>query len=305
MLVRRTESGDLKVGTVVGARGKARTFQVRWPDGQEERVRLDAATDRFAAEGSALLEWLVDPAALAKRFEQDAVGVFADLIRDGNAGTNAGVTMAAMKKTLTGLGLAEADVKKAWTASLPKLKQHKHIVVTAAKYAWTETPRDPYAQLRAQGPQKAFDRLLKGGRIPADEKQVLIEVVRAELSGGGIAGDGRTEAIRANELRTAQDQKVRAQGVQAFAELAMELEELVVNGAGADILIERVRRGAGTQGLTPIGSAGQTASFDRSKHSPIVGSPKDGTRVTVVRPGYSWRTAKEDVLVAKALVIEQ
>lgn len=303
VLVRRAQAGEKQVGTIIGARGKsAKTCQVRWQDGREERVHIDPATDRFAAAGSALLDWLVDPASLARRFQQDSEAVLVDLIRSGRGEP---LSTTAMKKTLTGLGLTEAEFQKAWTSAQPKFKRHKHIAAKGPSYAWSDEPLDPYADVRSLSPAKAFDRLLKS-RMSADEKAIVIEVIRAGLSDASDEPqDARAEAIRANQLREVQDQKVRAHGVQAFANLAMEVEELVTNGAEADILIERVRRSAGTQDLTPIESAGGTASFDRRKHSPIVGSPKDGARVTVVRPGYSWRTPKEDVLVAKALVIEQ
>lgn len=305
VLVRRTRADGMQVGTIIGVRGKsAKTCQVRWQDGREERVRIDPATDGFAAEGSALLDWLLDPASLARRFAEDSEAVLVDLIKSSYGEP---LSMAAMKKTLTGLGLSEAEFKKAWSSARPKLKRHKHVVARGTSYAWSDELLDPYADIRSLSPAKAFDRLLDG-RMSAAEKAIVIEVVRARLSDAKASDesqDARTEAIRANELREVQDQKIRARGIQAFASLAMEIEELVTNGAEADILIERVRRSAGTQDLTPIESAGGTTSFDRRKHSPIVGSPKDGTRVMVVRPGYSWRTPKEDVLVAKALVVEQ
>lgn len=303
VLVRRTRADEKQVGTVVGVRGKtAKTFQVRWADGREERVRLDTATDALAPEGSALLDWLLDPASFAQRFQRDAEGVFVDLIKSHHGEP---MSSSAVKKALIALGVSEAAYKSAWTAAQPKLKRHKHIVAKGVNYTWSDEPVDPYADIRALSPAKAFDQLLKSRK--AEEKAVLVEVVRAGLHGSAAAAsqDARADAVRAAELREVQDQKVRARGVQAFASLAMEIEELVANGAEADILIERVRRSAGSQDLTPIESAGGTTSFDRAKHSPIVGSPKDGTQVTVVRPGYSWRTPKEDVLVAKALVIEQ
>ena len=304
VLVRRTHTGGKQVGTVIGVRGKtARTCQVRWPDGREERVRIDPATDRFAAEGSAVLDWLLDPASLARRFQEDSQAVLVDLIRSGGGEP---LSTSAMKKTLTDLGLTEAEFRKAWASAQPKIKRHKHIAAVGSTYAWSDEPHDPYADTRTLTPAQAFDRLLDG-RVPAGEKAIVIEVIRARLSEANALDpkDARADAIRAQELREAQDQKVRARGVQAFANLAMEVEELVANGAEADILIERVRRSAGAQDLTPIESAGATASFDGRKHSPVAGRPKDGARVTVVRPGYSWRTPKEDVLVAKALVVEQ
>lgn len=310
VLVRRAAAGnEVRVGAIVGTRGKsARFVPVRWRDGDEERVRLDPVTDRIVVDGSVLLEWLLDPAPLIERFNRDAHSVFVDLIRDSRG---AGLSTMNIKKTLTGLGIAESVVRKAWGAAQPTFKRHAHIVTKGATYAWTDTPRDPHADVRAMRPVEALDRLVKG-RVPADEKPILVEVIRTGLVGGSgpatiLAGrmDSRDEAVHAAALRAVQDQKVRARGVRAFADLAMEVEELVANGAGADILISRVRDSASAQDLTPIESAGGTTSFDRRRHSPIIGSLKDGVRVTVVRPGYSWRTAEDDVLVAKALVIEQ
>jgi len=100
----------MQVGTIIGVRGKsAKTCQVRWQDGREERVRIDPATDGFAAEGSALLDWLLDPASLARRFAEDSEAVLVDLIKSSYGEP---LSMAAMKKTLTGLGLSEAEFKK-------------------------------------------------------------------------------------------------------------------------------------------------------------------------------------------------
>ena len=46
----------------------------------------------------------------------------------------------------------------------------------------------------------------------------------------------------------------------------------------------------------------ETVTFDRRRHEPIGPPIADGARVVVVRPGYAWKTADENVLVARAVV---
>jgi hypothetical protein len=55
-------------------------------------------------------------------------------------------------------------------------------------------------------------------------------------------------------------------------------------------------------GLEPIGRAGEGTTFDRRRHRPIGRPIDDATSVVVVRPGYVWKAANEDVLIAKAVV---
>jgi hypothetical protein len=306
VLIRRgSAGGELHIAKIISPPAKgAKTIRVAGAGGHEERVPFDAKTDLVADEESKTHECARDPAALRARFDRDAQGVFVDLIKDGRGKP---ISTAKIKKTLAVLGLTESKVTTEWKASLAGVKQHEHIVAKGSNYSWTETPRDPHAEIRKMSPSVALDRLTRG-RVPTDQKPILIDIIRASLAsgkGGGAPGGSRAEAARTAELRAVQDQKVRTEGIRALAELAMEVEELVADGTAADVVIERVRQIAGAQRLTAVGTAGQATSFDRQRHSPIIGSPKDGAKVTVVRPGYSWRPADEDVLVAKAQVIEE
>jgi hypothetical protein len=53
-----------------------------------------------------------------------------------------------------------------------------------------------------------------------------------------------------------------------------------------------------------VSRAGEDQVFDRARHRPIGGGIRDGEPVVVVRPGYVWRSAAGDVLVAEVLVEE-
>jgi hypothetical protein len=93
-------------------------------------------------------------------------------------------------------------------------------------------------------------------------------------------------------------------GLRALAELAGEVEELAVNQASTRAMVHRVRSRVKLSGLEPIERASDTVTFDRRRHQPIGPAINDGAAVVVVRPGYAWKTAAEDVLVARAVVQE-
>lgn len=112
----------------------------------------------------------------------------------------------------------------------------------------------------------------------------------------------RAEHRQTASLRSAQDRQLQIDVIRSLAGLAAEVEELAVEQAGPEVLVERVRALVSAQALEPIGQAGQKLTFDPTAHEPIVGSPGDGTAVTVIRPGYRWRPAGEDILIEKALV---
>ena len=93
-------------------------------------------------------------------------------------------------------------------------------------------------------------------------------------------------------------------GLRSLAALASEVEELTVNQASGRAMIHRVRSRVRLAGLEPIERAGDRVAFDRRRHEPIGAPIADGTPVVVVRPGYMWKTAHEDVLVVRAAVQE-
>lgn len=112
----------------------------------------------------------------------------------------------------------------------------------------------------------------------------------------------RAEHRQTSSLRSAQDRQLQIDVIRSLAGLAAEVEELAVEQTGPEVLVERVRALVSAQALEPIGQAGQKLTFDPTAHEPIVGSPGGGTAVTVIRPGYRWRPAGEDILIEKALV---
>ncbi|MET7419737.1 hypothetical protein [Dactylosporangium sp. NPDC005555] len=106
-------------------------------------------------------------------------------------------------------------------------------------------------------------------------------------------------------LRSAQERQIRIDVVRSLAELAAEVEELAADSTGPDVLIDRVRAMVAAHGLEPIGAAGADAAFDPAAHKPIAGRPAPGSQVTVLRPGYRWRTLDDVLVIGKALVVKQ
>jgi hypothetical protein len=82
------------------------------------------------------------------------------------------------------------------------------------------------------------------------------------------------------------------------------VEELLANETEPAVMIRQVRAWVKRSGLDAVGRAGEQTKFDRKVHRAI-GSPiRDGASVFVVRPGYVWKTADQDVLIGKAVVEE-
>ncbi len=113
----------------------------------------------------------------------------------------------------------------------------------------------------------------------------------------------RAEHTQASEMRSAQDRQIRIDVVRALAGLAAEVEELAAERTEPHVLVDRVRALVAAHDLEPVGSAGQELAFEPKLHDPITGSPGTGTAVTVIRPGYRWRPANDDVLLGKAVVM--
>ena len=157
------------------------------------------------------------------------------------------------------------------------------VVTQGVRYRWA-----PDGEV-GMSVQEAVDLLAKGGLREPRRKQVA-DLVRAAL-GDQQEDSGRQRRGEINAMR-------------ALAELASEVEELVVNEASAAALIHRVRARVARSGLEPVSQAGEELSFDRTRHRPIGGGIRDGSTVVVVRPGYVWRSAAGDVLVAETLVEE-
>ena len=112
----------------------------------------------------------------------------------------------------------------------------------------------------------------------------------------------RAEYAGTRTMRAVQERQVRIDAVRALATVVSEVEELAAAGAGAGVTAERVRALAQAFGLAPIGRAGELTAFEPTWHEPIGARPPDDSEVCVIRPGYSWPTGEEDVLLCKAQV---
>lgn len=197
----------------------------------------------------------------------------------------AGVPLAraAILQRLVEGGVPKEQAGRAWDAVRRRLKGHDQVVVDGSRYRWS---RDGRRDLSAF---EAVDLLVAGGLREA-RREALADVIRAAL------GDEQERAVRRRHADIA--------SVRALAELASEVEELIVNETDAKALIHRVRARAARSNLEPIANSGEELPFDRQRHKPIGGGIHDGATVVVVRPGYVWRSPTGDVLVADVLVEE-
>jgi hypothetical protein len=180
-------------------------------------------------------------------------------------------------------GVPGTDAAKAWNAVRRRLKDHEQVGVEGVRYVWCPAGR------RALSAFDALDRLVAGG-LGAPRRKELAELIRVALGSG--------------HERAASERPADIAPARMLAELASEVEELVVNEASARAIVQRVRARVARSNLEPVASAGDEVMFDRQRHKPIGGGVHDGARVVVVRPGYVWRSAAGDVLVAEVLVEE-
>jgi hypothetical protein len=67
-------------------------------------------------------------------------------------------------------------------------------------------------------------------------------------------------------------------------------------------MVHTVRALAKVAELRPIERAGETARFDRGRHTSVGGPIEDGAPVLVLRPGYSWHRETGEILIARAVV---
>jgi predicted transcriptional regulator len=196
------------------------------------------------------------------------------------------LTAAEVKKALQAEGLPKAEADKAWPTLQKRIKSHEQVVADGARYQWAAPPEVVVA------PAEALERLLNGD-INGTEKAALAEVVRDALS----SQDTSEESAK-------RQRQAEIDAVRLLAELASEVEELIVNETEPPVLIRQVRAWVKRSGLDPVGRAGEETKFDRTRHQPIIGRINDGAPVIVVRPGYIWKTRDEDVLLGKAVVEE-
>ncbi len=161
--------------------------------------------------------------------------------------------------------------------------------------ALTETSR--VAQLKDEVDLVQAELQRAHGRADQAEKEAHDLAVRCEQLEKLL----RQQHERSVGMRAAQERQMQIDAVRALADLAAEVEELAVSGATPEVLVERVRVLVSDQELEAIGQAGAESSFDSEVHEPLVGAPQAGETVTVLRPGYRWRS-QEETLLSRALV---
>ncbi len=245
----------------------------------------------------------MSPSDVTFRLRAVPAAVFVDLLREAAAPLDA----RALKHRLEAQGVERSVVVAAWKRAQPGVRRHANIVFDAGRgvYRWS----DNRAAVPALTAEDALDRLLPA-RLSA-RKAELAEIVRAALKErDGLEARVRGAYQGAREARAAQERQITIDAVRALAEVAMEVEELAAAGADngvtvgvtVGVIVERVRALAAESGLVPIGRAGEQTVFDPRAHTPIGGLPAAGSRVSIIRPGYTWRAGDRDVLIGKAHV---
>ncbi len=224
-----------------------------------------------------------------------AVGVFVDLLREAGAPLNS----RGLKLRLLSRGVDEASADAAWRRAQPAVRGHADVSYDPARGTYR------YGGGRMAAPaltgEEALDRLLPP-RLTT-RRAALAAVVRAALKErDDLEARLRAEYVDSRAMRAVQERQVQIDAVRALAEVASEVEELAAAGAGAGVTAERVRALAQAFGLAPIGRAGELTTFEPAWHTPIGVRPPDRSQVCVIRPGYTWPTAAEDVLLCKAQV---
>jgi hypothetical protein len=196
-------------------------------------------------------------------------------------------TVSGVKKALEHAGARRAEIDTVWPRVQKRLRHHPYVVVEGDRTHLTYRFADA-----TPSPEDALDRLLNGG-LPADVRSSHLELVRQAL---------RRSALDPEEA--GRRRQAMIDGVRALAELAVEVEELIANGASGNALLQRVRGRVKRSGLEPIDRAGEQTAYDRKRHKPIGGSIADGAAVVVVRPGYVWKSRDEEVLISRPVVEE-
>jgi hypothetical protein len=220
--------------------------------------------------------------ALADQYAQDPVGVVLQILRRAAAP----MTAAGIKKELMAGGVARVALEEpGWRPVREGLAQHANVSVDSLRYSWNERPRTP-------SPVDALE-LIAQGRAKGARKTELLAIVRGALTG-----------TRVDSVVAARQRQAEIDAARALAELASEVEELVVNEVSATTMIHRVRSRVRRSDLEPVDRAGEETTFDRKRHKPISGSIRDGAPVVVVRPGYVWKAPTEDLLVVRPVVEE-
>ena len=139
-------------------------------------------------------------------------------------------------------------------------------------------------------------------RLAAMEREIAALRTAPATPAPAASGQSQAEYDRAERRRQARERQSRIEAMTKVADLAAEVEELVAKRATNEVLLESTRALVTVSGLEQIGTGGERTVYDESHHDPIGDTPGPGTDVIVVRPGYRWRTAGEEVLISRAQV---
>jgi hypothetical protein len=224
-----------------------------------------------------------------------AAEVFVDLLREAGAALDA----RGLKLRLLSRGVDEVTADAAWRRAQPAVRAHVDVSYDAVR----GTYRCGGARVAAPPltAEEALDLLLSP-RLTA-RRADLAAVVRAALKErDDLETRLRADYAGGRAMRAVQERQVQIDAVRALAEVVSEVEELAAAGAGAGVTAERARAFAQGFGLAPIGRAGELTAFEPAWHTAIGVWPPDGSQVCVIRPGYSWPTPAEVVLLCKAQV---
>jgi hypothetical protein len=225
------------------------------------------------------------------RLHTAAVAVFLELLRQARAPMSA----PELKRRLAETGVEPAEADAAWRRAQPALRRVARFDPRGRTYAWPHTRP-------VLSPRDALDELQRGRRSAGDRAE-LAEAVRAGLRERDDLEQRLRESYRGSwRARQARERQVRLDAVRALARVAMEVEEMAAAGSGSAVIVERVRALARMSDLEPVGRAGEVTAFDGARHAAVVGGPPAGAPVSVVRPGYRWRSGADDVLLDRARV---
>ncbi len=279
----------------------------------------------------------VDREAALARLAADPVGLAGQLLRESGAAMRA----AQVKQQLVALGLDRRAAEAVWLAAQKPLRMSGQVAVEGrpARYRWVgpvgargrEPERRAEPESQVDGATEVNQAETMGteamvaeanARAEAAEAEAAMAYVRAEAAMAQARAEAaeqrveelarrcdqleetmRQEHAESVQMRAAQQRQLQIDVVRALAELAAEVEELATDQFGPEVLVDRVRAAVGAHALQPIGNSGGTAHFDPDFHIPAFGTLEAGTMATVIRPGYRWRFAGEDVVITKALVL--
>ena len=225
-----------------------------------------------------------------------AAAAFVAVLREADGPLDA----RALKQRLVTRGVPPDEADAAWRRAQPTLRRHAQVAFDAARGTYRYGTSTPIAPPLTG--DEALDRLLP--ERMSGRRAELAAIVRAALKErDDLEARVRVGYAGGRELRAAQERQIRIEAVRALADVVAEVEELAAAGAGTEVAVERIRVLAHAFGLEPIGRAGEQTTYAPALHTAIGTRPADQSRVTVLRPGYTWRDGTEVVLIGRAQVV--